>query len=227
MAKMVKLCRDAMECEHHINWFSSIDKAVQPDGVTREGDETYSYEYVRGDHPSDPVRVWAFAYKYLWAPHSTSILTIARTLYADYVLERWVEQGYKRGDFTCLAYHIMSAPLTGVHRCHGDLTLENCIETGSGVVFLDPGYHRCLPCAELDEAKLLQSCDGWHYRKHAKHCQVFPFSSMPIHTALLITHYVRLLRHDHPSELLEWARGRIDFHYEELKKYGSSYYKNH
>lgn len=100
---------------------------------------------------------------------------------------------------------------TRVARCHGDLTMDNVLldDDATTVIFIDPGNTRGLACQELDEAKLLQSAEGWHgYMLH----DGLPFKVRYVHRLLLLTHYIRLYSHPelHSTHWLQWTKNRID-----------------
>ncbi len=101
-----------------------------------------------------------------------------------------------------------------VNLVHGDATLCNFVVGVNGrSTAIDPGQHRGLCCREIDEAKLLQTACGWD---HIRHNQSPPLDMIGhyvdtrrVHQLLLITHFVRLLRHPHTRDALELAEACI------------------
>lgn len=101
-----------------------------------------------------------------------------------------------------------------VNLVHGDATLCNFVVGVNGTTTaIDPGQHRGLCCREIDEAKLLQTDCGWDYIRHNQ-CSPLDradayFEIRRVHQLLLITHFVRLLRHPHTHDALELAEACI------------------
>lgn len=115
--------------------------------------------------------------------------------------------GIKHSHLQLFWHMILTEELTPVHYCHCDMTLENCIDTGEGIVFIDPGWSRGLLCREIDQSKLLQSLRGWHELKGYPKPAPCTFNWRPIHFALYATHLIRLLNHNelHTEVQLMWA----------------------
>jgi hypothetical protein len=81
---------------------------------------------------------------------------------------------------------------------YGDATLENFVTGGDEVYGIDPGRTHGLNCRELDEAKLLQSwVMHWETRVRGRPVsdEVLPFTPNNTHRILLVSHWMRLLRH--------------------------------
>src|SRR6266478_5059826 len=147
--RVVKTCQDA---NAQVKWFDSVRDGYKPKDIVSQLPNQYSYKFVIGHAPRDPMAVWLDAGYAIWDGVET--LPMDRRAYIDYV------ESIEPHDCFDL---IDTKRLTPVHNCHGDLTLYNCIEQphDSKIIFLDPGNCRGLPCKELDEAKILQSCDGF------------------------------------------------------------------
>lgn len=184
-------------------WLEEAPHAVVPSNIKVHID-CYSYDFVEGKHPTDWRKVMRQA-ELLWGWQGCTPLEIDVGAYIRYCEERWVPEA-------CLR-EIRKAKLTPVAMCHGDMTFANAIETRDGdIIFIDPGEHRGLPCRELDEAKILQSLDGFDvvYRGWAQPMAYPKFPTRRIHWALLATHYARLLRHVKHEPSLAFARQRIE-----------------
>lgn len=223
---LMKLKRCSPEDRNHqLMWFrrnpsiSPKDTHAQPEG--------YYYEWVEGECPVRPERLpdlLKFCEQKLWAPPGEDRRL---DLYSQFYLKHLVSVLFDldRPDSTQIMLNLLTLlPLynwtfTPVAECHGDLTLENVVDCGDRFVFIDPGFHRGLPCRELDEAKLMQSLEellyqrlnrwrpdsfvvDWYYAK----------TRSLVHLALLLSHYVRLLRHaaKHPAWRVEHAKYRIE-----------------
>lgn len=199
-----------------------MPEPLRPFDIQVAGSRVIVYRKVLGVPAQDVDKVMHCAFD-LWQTTSSKNLLLLETChkeeYIDYV---------KRCKFNspmCIPYHtgaqekdykwiwdtIMEADLTPVAYCHGDMTLENCIDTGGdGIVFIDPGYPRGLNCREIDQAKLLQSLRGWHELKgYPKPISIYNWR--PIHFALYVTHLIRLLCHPelHTEVLLAWAVNEV------------------
>lgn len=200
-----KVCRSTQECLTQRKFYSAVDARWRPKNVqVIVLGRTIFYDDVVS--PGTPLwqDVVAAAVSGLWGGPDDTTLPIDVRVYCDYVHDRAREVDVDVDRVLCRLREC-DYDLTPVRVCHGDMTLENCLWTGDGVVFIDPGDPRSLPCRELDEAKILQSLDGWE--DCFQHTHEMP--TRPVHWALLVTHYVRLLRHDHPESRLEHARRRI------------------
>jgi len=196
------------QCE----WLQQLPGRNRPSGIAIS-QAGCSYNFVEGRPPTSWAIVRASAYNAIWK-QSGPMLDRDRPAYLDYsrqAMRDTMDQGYHPQIERALSY-ILVDYLHPVAACHGDLTFANCIQTRDDtIVFIDPGHHRGLPCEELDTAKILQSLDGFGvvYRGWAQP-QAFP--KMPtrrIHWVLLMTHYLRLLRHVTHEPSLKFARRRI------------------
>lgn len=189
----------------------SDEHALKHMRVTDEGDLAME----RLDrHPSSWSEVEYVAVSALWEHGDGDYLPMSLHRYQEHCVEvTWqLRLSTRIANMICdaLDTHCQPEKLTPVKTCHGDLTLENVMYRGDVLVFIDPGYHRGLPCRELDRAKLLQSHDGWHQAKTGHRVDTWP--SMPHNAAvltLLMTHYLRILRHNHPLHCKCFAEQRM------------------
>ncbi len=187
--------------KHQINWYAQVYDIVIPRNITHMSEVEFKYDFVEGRLPTcvqDVRAVSAALQQYVWCK-SDKFLAGDKAEYLRYIREKnaiFKFNLYKIEDI------ILNATLTPVSLCHGDPTLENIIMSKDrGVVFIDPGCPRGLPCKEIDEAKILQSLDGWHDLKNPGCrllCSTESFAWNEAHWALLATHYIRLLHHPHP-----------------------------
>lgn len=157
------------------------------------------YHFVQGSLPTS-INVVCCAAERLWCHDDKEKLPIDRDAYIKYVLKRCDECSIEFIDMPS------NSILTPVAFCHGDMTLDNAVmHPDRGIVFIDPGDPRGLPCRELDEAKLMQCADGWCDRDIQP---ALPFRPRRIHYWLLWSHYVRMLRHQ-AGHRLTFAHKRI------------------
>lgn len=200
-------------------FYDDLPNDCKPSNISFQ-DSCVAYDLVEGSYPRSIESVLEAAERAMWDLNEDEPLAISRILYNSYVCEIAGRPGncgiaYVNAAIGCIADH----KLTPVHACHGDLTLSNCIHTwDDNIIFIDPGHHRGLPCRELDEAKILQSLDGFDMLRYG-----WPMLAMkptdhprivikPVHYALLLTHYVRLIPHMHKrgrGELAMFAIKRI------------------
>lgn len=193
-------------------FYTSLPLANQPTRVSVG--ETLSYELVEGSYPRSVERVLEEARDAMWHTDG-GYLPIDKDAY-----ELYIRKLIDKLDRTWIAERalacIRSSELTPVVQCHGDLTLSNCIHTyDDRIVFIDPGHHRGLPCRELDEAKILQSLDGFDMLRygHPVPLHTTPEWIRPVHWAILLTHYIRLIPHMKKrgrEDLVKFALKRID-----------------
>lgn len=203
------------EVTSQIEWLQRC--VAGPPDIQRMSPTLYKYRWINGSHPTDPNQVWHAANLCIWDKTKTH-LNISRVSYYTYVVSRIAHDIDSTKLRLSLAEIADSKHLiTPVHQCHGDLTLENVIcDYGNNLVFIDPGNPRGLPCQEIDEAKIMQSTIGWekakyNSRKSKEYKTLTVFEPRRIHWLLLLSHLVRLLRHEHPSHALKWAKERITF----------------
>lgn len=180
--------------------------AHRPQVEYYHGTGEIAYNFVVGQTPRSWRTVWHLAESALWGrPDDPRVRPISRATYVGYVVDRALQSGIGDSRTHNVIKQVLNIDLTPVVECHGDMTMQNVI----GDVFIDPGQDRGLPCRELDEAKLLQSCEGF--------CELYRGTRTPddahlmrpgrsVHV-LLLTHYIRLLRHC-PS-MKEWTTQRI------------------
>lgn len=192
----------------------------QPTNIVRAHDEAYEYDWVEGMHCRQWKAVWDATKVACWDGDTQPIERYNREAYTHYVLCASIDTHVSASHITAATSIILRAPLTPVRMCHGDLTFANVIlHPHCGVILIDPGCDRGLTCREMDESKLLQSLDGFDeaYRGWTPTpAQSACFWPAPIHWALLLTHYVRMLRHVNEvgqafarrriKEINEWLR---------------------
>ena len=203
-------------------WYNSVPEAHRPKEVYTRNVWSKPDEAVLCmtcyAHPARSLQhVWDTARAALWrdTDRKRFMKHLAPPTYAGYICniaERTLNDDEYRQVQRFMAM-LCTQRFTRVTACHGDLTMDNVMLDAtlptSNVIFIDPGYDRCLPCRELDEAKLLQSVEGWHnFRLYGK----LPFKVKYVHKLLLLTHYIRLYAHPekHSTHWLQWARNRID-----------------
>ena len=158
-----------------------IPETFRPSNITWENG-IISYDYIDGAQSQCVATVWEHAKEALWEGKPQEI---DRKAYIDYVKMR------------CENFPYIPMPdveLTPVRMTHGDLTMSNTI---GNCKFIDCGDSRGLECREIDEAKLLQSLDGFDVwkRNHLPAIGPAPFKIRKIHLWLLWTHYIRMWRH--------------------------------
>lgn len=190
-------------------FYRDVPREHKPPGIRLIDDEHYRYEFVPGNHCTNWRLIWHTAAEWLWLDAERPL---DREGYVNYVCDI-----YDPGDGVLSP--ILNEPLTPVFNPHGDLTFENTVLYKNKVVFLDPGSCRGLPCRELDEAKLMQSCDGWEIVDNGdpEPPRQILFTDR-LHLALSLTHYIRLTRHEHPQHSLDFAWKRIKELKIEIKK---------
>lgn len=203
MTEIKKYCEDAL---HQSRWLHRHGQVK----CKLLGPAVLEYEWVEGQMCLDAKLIHDAAIFHIWespgrclVADPAAYIAYCRSIHLDG--ECWDD----------IYDVIINAQYTPVTSCHGDMTMENAIETEEGnVVFIDPGHTRKLNCRETDEAKLLQSIDGWHKAKYYEDPKVMdpPFEVKPVHWALLATHYGRLLRHasKHTPKSIRYARLRLE-----------------
>ncbi len=189
----------------------NLMRSNQPSKIKGIDETTLEYQWVEGKHPTHWQPVWDAAKLAMWDTGISTVTNDKRFMYCRYVND--VAEKYRvPSEQTVRAFVcIIQSHLTPVRMTHGDLTFANVIETGLGMTFIDPGNDRGLCCREIDEAKILQSMDGFDcaYRNWEPPRWQPAFPSRRVHIALLITHYIRMLRHVNPTGC-EFARQRIE-----------------
>lgn len=177
------------ETEHQLAVYAQVASNFKPKGIQREPDG-YSYEWVVGTHNRRWEDVWVLARAAFWSGVEKKLIN--RIDYVDYVMSLVEDAGLVLDKIHNALRPILIDPLTPVRLCHGDCTFANVI----GGTFIDPGHDRGLPCRELDESKMMQSLDGFDeiFREWEPEASVI-FPARRVHFALLLSHYVRMLRH--------------------------------
>jgi hypothetical protein len=190
--RITKQCNDARD---QYMWLKSIPKCAPKNLLLVKGN-TIEYDFIDGHHPRD----WKDVHDEMigiWHHGINKRLDMDGDSYIEYVVKRAIELGLERKRIEKALSCIVKDPLTQVTFCHGDLTLYNVLKTQDGIVLIDPGNPRGLPCQEIDEAKIMQSLDGFDcvYRNLPQANIVPTFPARKVHWALLLSHYIRMLRH--------------------------------
>jgi hypothetical protein len=182
-----------------------IDERYVPPNIAWKND-LLTYDYVDGVAPVDWRTVHEAAQIAIWAGEPK--LGINCRAYEWHVLD--VTPDIWKHDVNNILKSRLGG-LTSVRACHGDLTLYNCVQQGKDIYFLDPSPARGLPCVELDESKMLQSLDGFGvvFRGLPQPLAWPKMRTRPVHWALLLTHYIRLLKHVKHKGALGFANQRI------------------
>lgn len=194
--------------------YKELPSICRPKGLVYDHVGTLSYNYVHGAPATSFQQVHNAADEFLWRGPDY-FLEMNRLSYMDYVQQKAAEifdMALNKYISKALQF-IATDELTGVSNYHGDLTLPNVIVgADSSVTFIDPGFHRGLPCKELDEAKLLQSAEGFCslYRGTPPGIDSHVLPRTRIHIVLLMTHYIRLLHHVRHREARSFAFRRVN-----------------
>lgn len=195
-----RIVKHTPDANYQYDWLMSLPCGLRPPGLKWEGNDTYSCEYVRSWHPDSIVDVQQAAMFTLWgAGGSLKTVTEAmRRNYLAYVADVAWRYRHLLVPFV-VKNSILHDPLTFANQVHGDLTLHNVLvvpeSTRHRLIFIDPGHSRGLPARELDEAKLLQTADGFCKIYAGVTCNKDRFPIRRVHLALSWTHYLRLLPH--------------------------------
>lgn len=231
MNTSLKIHKTSGDIVFQYQWLASLPDEARPGGLelltTGVGSPTLVYDLVQGHHPRDWSLVHYAASRCVWGHSHINRPPddAARREYVDYVVEA-MRLGHREwctlGTWDSLAARdvrnamrsVLTDELTGVASCHGDMTLYNCLlpyDEPSRIIFIDPGNPRGLLCRELDEAKMMQSLDGWDemYRDLPPCTRARPMPTRRVHYALLLSHYVRLLRHMRNDSHATFAVHRI------------------
>lgn len=221
--KVTKTYGDSRSACHARAWYARRSAECKPLGMIWD-DDTCTYDFVQGSYPTDLAACHESLRRHVWDSSTpASVLNVG--MFITHVLNAASRCDVQ--DMMNMAYKVCSKTLeyashaTPVHDVHGDATLENTVQTCSGIVFLDPGHDRGMPCRELDESKMMQSLLGYDHIKHQhpvwpKETKT-PFEVKPLHYALLCTHLIRLIPHQSAAgrdDVVAWAM-------EELKKIGA------
>ena len=185
-------------------WLSNVPSNLIPETHLIKRIEI---EWVDGRPPVSGTEYYE-QLKILWASPVSG--TVSETILSPYLCD--VDSYTKYTGIDELLEH--TDELTPVSMIHGDATFSNVIiRHGDDRPFLiDNGHHRGLCVQELDEAKMMQSYDGFEevYKGIVRPKDELPFTPRRVHWLLLASHYVRLLRHVQRREALQFARKRID-----------------
>lgn len=188
--------------------------------VVPQGSHTLSYDWIDGRPPAT-YEEYKDKLREIWnVPDDNPALKryagLLQPRLMDFDLYAARCAHHPMGIAACKALAAMpSSTFTPVNMIHGDPTFSNIIikYTTGKAELIDPGHHRGLCCKELDEAKVLQSYDG--FERVCRRIQrpddldIPDCISQPVHWVMLITHYVRLLRHIKCERSLAFARMRI------------------
>jgi len=171
----------------------------------------YEYDFVIGHPPNNWQLVYAACVPFWEYGKRLSIHVEGYFNHCIEVSTRVLDKDDREVFYDMISRHLRLQNLTPVCFCHGDLTFANCIQSGTGITFIDPGLHYGMPCRELDEAKILQSLCRWEVVRYgwAEPDLSAPMKTKPIHWVLLATHLVRLLAHNHSEDAYRWARFQL------------------
>jgi len=191
--------------------YESIHPEYRPTNIKRISECEFSYDFVNGPMCESIKDIWSAAKIAMWQGDTRNITMTERYEYVKYVFDlcdsfnsiTQIRQGL---------LPILTDILTSVRCVHGDMTCCNTVSSQKlkHSVFIDPADCHGLKCQELDEAKLLQSYDGWEFIKygHKLNYGELPFEVRPVHTALLLSHYIRMLRYQ-KDKVYDFAIKRI------------------
>lgn len=219
----MKLRKYTTDARYVALWYDALPTNIfTPPGICLADHNVLEMDFINGYHPRDVHPIQTIMHAHIWNKGDLRTQDIDRKAYVEYVIGNLVNYFDAPNDehkkTVSLIREIRDEgwhKLTPVKHCHGDLTLCNVIirHIDHSVFLLDPGYTRGLPCRELDEAKLLQSLDGFdevHMKLPPIHyLQRHMFKTRRIHWLLLLTHYVRMLKHMRDSFTHAWAVQRI------------------
>lgn len=181
-------------------WYNNTPPHTRPPGLTFRREEL-SYDMIVAP-PTTDYRPVIKMMEPVWEPQGCRDHQFINVeLYIQYVALRSPDNRVGAA-----MLKLKRADLTPVHTCHGDLTLQNVV----GNYIIDPGDPRGLPCREIDEAKIMQSLDGYDVIKYG-YPPPFPCvfeGARKVHYVLLLSHYVRMLRHQ-KGHVLAFAQRRI------------------
>jgi hypothetical protein len=181
-----------------------------------EEDKTLEYDLVIGYTPTHWRHVHLNLRNTLWGePNDPFVMEMDIAKYIAYIFELLPRVGYQEPMTTVILgimQKLRDCKLTPVRDFHGDCTMQNVLLTSeNSYKYFDPGLCHGLPCRELDEAKLLQSCNGF--------CELYRGTPTPVDANLFfptkpvmilsMSHYIRLLAHVKHAPSLEFARSQI------------------
>ena len=191
--------------------YESIHPEYRPTNIKRISECEFSYDFVNGPMCESIKDIWSAAKIAMWQGDTHIVSLNKRSQYVKYVLDLCdglnsipqIEQGL---------LPILTDRLTPVRCVHGDMICCNVVSSQKlkHPVFIDPADCHGLKCQELDEAKLLTSYDGWEFVRLDERLNYgeLPFEVRPVHTALLLSHYIRMLRYQ-KDEVYDFAIKRI------------------
>ena len=193
--------------------YEKIHPEYRPTNIKRISECAFSYDFVNGELCESIKDIWSAAKIAMWQSDEHIISLNKRSQYVKYVLDLCLCDGLN--SITQIEQGllpILTDRLAPVRCVHGDMTCANAIHSQelNHVVFIDPADSHGLECQEIDEAKLLQSFDGWEVIKyeHKLNYGELPFKVRPVHTALLLSHYIRMLRYQ-TDKVYDFAIKRI------------------
>lgn len=184
-------------------------------------DGNLSYDWVAGVHPTNGAEMHRFMVQALWGSLLPNCMELDRTAYVSYVTDRARQATTVTGDkffnrddmrriMRALEF-VIDDELTCVSDYHGDCTNHNVLKTPSGrMILIDPGEARGLPCREIDEAKMLQSYEGFCEMYRGTPRLRWTVSPSRIQLVLLMSHYIRLLHHIYDDRCVAFAVRRIE-----------------
>lgn len=194
-------------------WWAAVPTRIRPKFI-RTNINTIECDWVYGRPPSSGREYYA-TLQLLWRtriePYDLRTVLGSGNIDLDTYAKRVAHD--ENGIRACDALREHVHELHTVEMTHGDASFSNVIMSydGSRATLIDPGRNRGLCCRELDEAKMLQSYDGFEevYRRILRPTDDPPFEVRRVHWLLLVTHYIRLLRHVPCRLSLEYANRRI------------------
>lgn len=204
IAKHMRFSKQSVDAEWQYLTMIQWPEEVRPKNLTYENG-VLSYDFIDAPLCNDWRQARDLAYNCLWQGYDIGVSYVERQAYCDYVFDK-TPPSY-RAQFKYVSDLIMTSVLMQpMNTVHGDLTLYNII----GKTFIDPAPPR-LHCIEIDESKILQSLDGFGvvYRNQPQPMAYPKMPTRPVHWALLVTHYIRLLHHVTHAESLRFAYQRI------------------
>lgn len=170
---VTKTCSDA---KYQVEWFGLVSELGLPLGVgtpevSLTSDKAYLMEFIEGHEATREASL--FAIKLMVETCEVFSKHRQRTSgdWGAYLhrLEDHVKQGDSRVMREALKLVERSKPLPSTF-CHGDLTLENVLVSGCGIILIDPNFKPGLfQSYFLDLGKILQSTHAHYHRIFGSH----------------------------------------------------------